>query len=106
MTSGLLAQGRFGKQDFVYVAADDVYLCPAGEQLRFWFHEGEDRNAALGPSHSVGGSLRRQSGVLSIRRIRTPFEARRCSSRFGELSASQNRLKNRFNRRLSNSEAG
>src|SRR6187431_177697 len=28
MTSGLLAKGRFGKQDFVYVAADDVYLCP------------------------------------------------------------------------------
>src|SRR3954454_23101654 len=24
MTSGLLAKGRFGKQDFVYVAADDV----------------------------------------------------------------------------------
>ena len=24
---------RFGKQEFVYVAADDVYLCPAGEQL-------------------------------------------------------------------------
>jgi hypothetical protein len=33
MTSGLLAKGRFGKQDFVYVAADDVYLCPSGEQL-------------------------------------------------------------------------
>ena len=29
MTSGLYAKGRFGKQDFVYVAADDVYLCPA-----------------------------------------------------------------------------
>ncbi len=24
---------RFGKQDFVYLAADDVYLCPAGERL-------------------------------------------------------------------------
>ena len=24
MTSGLYAKGRFGKQDFVYVAADDV----------------------------------------------------------------------------------
>ena len=33
MTSGLLARGRFGKQDFVYVAADDIYLCPAGERL-------------------------------------------------------------------------
>ena len=33
MTSGAKAAGRFGKQDFVYVAADDVYRCPAGEQL-------------------------------------------------------------------------
>jgi len=32
MTSGVNAKGRFGKQDFVYVATDDVYLCPAGEQ--------------------------------------------------------------------------
>jgi len=34
MTSGLNAKGRFGKQDFVYVAEDDVYLCPADERLR------------------------------------------------------------------------
>jgi hypothetical protein len=33
MTSGINAKGRFGKQDFVYVAADDAYPCPAGEQL-------------------------------------------------------------------------
>ena len=33
LTSGSKARGRFGKQDFVYVAADDVYLCPAGERL-------------------------------------------------------------------------
>jgi hypothetical protein len=32
MTSGVNAKGRFGKQDLVYVATDDVYLCPAGEQ--------------------------------------------------------------------------
>jgi transposase len=37
MTSGLLAKGRFGKQDFVYVTADDVYLCPAGEQLTYHY---------------------------------------------------------------------
>jgi hypothetical protein len=30
MTSGLLAKGRFGKHDFGYVAADDVYLRPSG----------------------------------------------------------------------------
>ena len=29
MTSSAKAAGRFGKQDFVYVVADDVYRCPA-----------------------------------------------------------------------------
>ena len=31
--SGSKAKGRFGKQDFVYLADDDVYRCPAGECL-------------------------------------------------------------------------
>ncbi|SDK04406.1 transposase [Bradyrhizobium sp. Rc2d] len=35
MTSGAKAAGRFGKQDFVYVPADDVYRCPAGGQLTY-----------------------------------------------------------------------
>ena len=40
-TSYAKAQGRFGKQDFRYVAEDDVYICPAGERLiyRFTCHE-------------------------------------------------------------------
>jgi len=42
MTSGLYAKGRFGKQDFVYVAADDVYLCPAGEQLTYHYTNQQD----------------------------------------------------------------
>ncbi len=35
MTSNSKAAGRFGKQDFVYVAADDVYICPARERLTY-----------------------------------------------------------------------
>jgi hypothetical protein len=42
MTSGINAKGRFGKQDFVYVAADDVYICPAGEQLTYRYTNEED----------------------------------------------------------------
>ena len=42
MTTGLYAKGRFGKQDFVYVAADDVYLCPAGEQLTYHYTNEQD----------------------------------------------------------------
>lgn len=35
MTSGSKAEGRFGKADFIYIARDDVYLCPAGQRLRW-----------------------------------------------------------------------
>ena len=35
MTSGMIARGRFGKQDFRYVADEDVYICPAGERLPY-----------------------------------------------------------------------
>src|ERR1700730_7238037 len=42
LTSGAKAAGRFGKQDFVYVAADDVYICPARERLTYRFTGEED----------------------------------------------------------------
>jgi hypothetical protein len=42
MTSGVYAKGRFGKQDFVYVAADDIYRCPAGEQLTYHYTNQQD----------------------------------------------------------------
>jgi transposase len=32
MTSNNLSEGRFDKQDFIYIAADDEYRCPAGER--------------------------------------------------------------------------
>ena len=37
MTSNSKAQGRFGKQDFRYVAQQDVYICPAGERLAYHY---------------------------------------------------------------------
>ena len=35
MTSGAKSEGRFGKQDFVYLPYEDVYRCPAGERLTY-----------------------------------------------------------------------
>ncbi len=35
MRSTAKSDGRFGKQDFVYNAAEDVYRCPAGEKLTY-----------------------------------------------------------------------
>jgi transposase len=37
MTSGIEARGRFGKQDFVYLSDEDVYRCPAGEKLKYYY---------------------------------------------------------------------
>jgi transposase len=42
MTSGMLARGRFGKQDFRYLANEDVYICPAGETLPYRYSNEED----------------------------------------------------------------
>jgi transposase len=35
MTSLAKSEGRFGKQDFVYLPGEDVYRCPAGERLTY-----------------------------------------------------------------------
>ncbi len=33
LTSNSQGEGRFGKQDFIYVADDDEYRCPAGQRV-------------------------------------------------------------------------
>jgi transposase len=42
LTSGVKARGRYGKQDFRYVAEEDVCICPAGERLVYHFTSVEE----------------------------------------------------------------
>jgi gas vesicle protein len=42
MTSNAKAEGRVGKQDFRYVAQDDVYICPTGERLPYRYTNEEN----------------------------------------------------------------
>src|SRR6184192_932347 len=42
MTSGAKSDGRFGKQDFVYLRTEDVYRCPSGEKLTYRYTNEED----------------------------------------------------------------
>jgi hypothetical protein len=42
MTSNSKAEGRFGKQDFRYVAPEDVYVCPAGQRLAYHYTNEEN----------------------------------------------------------------
>ena len=45
-TSSAKAEGRFGKQDFVYNAGDDSYRCPAGERLSYRY-QGVDKGKMI-----------------------------------------------------------
>jgi Transposase DDE domain len=42
MTSNNKAQGRYDKRDFVYIAQDNEYLCPAGKRLTYRHSSIED----------------------------------------------------------------
>jgi hypothetical protein len=42
MTSSAKAEGRFDKTDFIYIAKDDEYRCPAGERATYRFTRDED----------------------------------------------------------------
>ena len=92
MTSGINVRGRFGKQDFRYVAEQDVYICPAGERLAYHYTNEEHglvlrrywtnacrvapSNTAAPPARSAGSpdgstsmfSKRCSAGSTSIRR--------------------------------------
>jgi len=88
-TSGAKAEGRFGKQDFVYDSADDTYRCPAGERLTYRFTREED-----------GKMLRRYwtsaCGRCPLKARCTPGRERRISRWEHEavLEAAQARLDN------------
>ena len=70
MTSGMEARGRYGKQDFVYLEDEDVYRCPAGEKLKYYYTNEENgqklrrywtnacRNCTLKPSCTTGPQRR------------------------------------------------
>ena len=71
-TSGSAAKGLFGKRDFIYVAEDDVYRCPAGERLtrRTKTH---DRNLTI---YRYWSSV---CGACSLKSKCTPGKERRVS---------------------------
>ena len=41
LTSGSRAAGRYGKDEFIYIASENVYRCPAGEKLAYRFENVE-----------------------------------------------------------------
>ena len=72
LTSGAKADGRFGKQDFVYIPAEDVYGCPAGERLSRRFTSVEEglNIHMYWTSSCAGCALNAQCTAGKERRIR------------------------------------
>jgi Transposase DDE domain len=72
MTSGAKSEGRFGKQDFVYVPTEDVYRCPAGEKLTYRYTNEESgrtlRHYWTGACHHC--PLKSQCAKANERRIK------------------------------------
>jgi hypothetical protein len=64
LTSGAKAEGRFGKQDFVYLPEEDVYRCPAGERLPYRYTN-EEAGKMLRHYWTIGAA--RQSNIRSAR---------------------------------------
>lgn len=72
LTSPAKAEGRFGKQDFVYEPDDDTYRCPAGEKLtqRFAFVERGMTIHVYCTNRCSGWALKAQCTTGQERRIR------------------------------------
>jgi hypothetical protein len=72
MTSNGKAAGRFSKLDFVYLAKDDEYRCPAGKQLvlHHWTIEHEMKINVYYASGCQTCALKRQCTTGTERRVR------------------------------------
>jgi len=70
LTSGAKADGRFGKQDFIYQPETDTYRCPAGEQL-IWRYTTVERGLTLSRYWSSN------CGTCAMKAVCTPSKQRR-----------------------------
>ncbi len=91
MTSGAKADGRFGKQDFVYLPEQDAYRCPAGEIMTWRFNRIDETGKPL----RYYWTTRCQD--CPIKALCTPAKLRRISrwEHEGVLDAMQRRLDQR-----------
>ncbi|ABE46960.1 IS1182 family transposase [Polaromonas sp. JS666] len=72
MTSGARAEGRFDKSDFIYIARDDEYQCPAGQRAihRFTSDERGMQIRTYWSSSCIGCAIKAQCTPSDYRRIR------------------------------------
>lgn len=71
LTSNSLADGRFDKQDFIYIAADDEFRCPVNERAikRFTTLEGDQKIDVYWRSACTQCSIKDRCTTSKYRRI-------------------------------------
>jgi hypothetical protein len=71
MTSNARFMGRFDKSDFIYIARDDEYQCPAGQRAiyRYTREEGGQQIRRYWSSECVGCTMKPQCTTGDYRRI-------------------------------------
>jgi hypothetical protein len=70
-TSNNMAKGLFGKRDFIYIAEDDEYSCPAGQRLIYRFTR-EEKGRVIRrywSSHCTHCALKPQCTTGTYRRV-------------------------------------
>ena len=72
MTSGAKAEGRFDRSDFVYIARDDEYQCPAGQRAIYRYTSDEKgmQMRSYWSSACTGCAIKTQCTTSANRRIR------------------------------------
>ena len=73
MTSNAKAEGRFDKSDFIYIAKDDEYQCPAGERAIYRFTSARENGytaTSTGPAPARSCPMKEQCTTSDYRRIR------------------------------------
>ncbi len=72
MTSNAKAEGRFSKNDFIYIARDDQYQCPAGQRAiyRYTSEDGGLQTRTYWSSACPGCPIKAQCTTSGNRRIR------------------------------------
>ena len=97
MTSNSKSEGRFGKQDFVYVGAGDIYPCSAGERLSYRCRRPSQGARALFHKLPSGPNKRfveigEGTHIVMLERMQL-FQERAISSSIGPAGADKTVLK-------------
>ena len=72
LTSGAKADGRFGKQDFVYTPDQDAYRCPAGQTMTWRFNRVDEHGMTLryyGTARCSDCPIKAQCTPAKMRRV-------------------------------------